>query len=1095
MTVRIALRHRITQRFSRPVQLSTHWLRLRPAPTVQHRVSAYSLNIDAEPHFINWVRDPFENNLARLDLPEPVPRLGFDLELLAELEAVNPFDFLVEPAASNYPFDYDPQLRKELGPYLAMPRCGPRLAGLIGALDREGAYIVAFLTRTNQQIHESLAPLPWGRPGPVDPEAVLARGAATSWEIAWLGTLALRSLGLAARFVSGYRVSLGAERQASLYAWTEVYLPGAGWIGLDPAGGLFVDEGYLPLAAAPDPLRALPVVGYREACGEEIEEDFEVRVLAGDAPRWPLVASQWHDVQAVGSKIDADLEAADLELTTQPGLAFVSAEAPELDEWNSAALGPDKRRVAENLLLRLRERLGPGGVLQVGQGELFGGESLPRWRLGCWARADGIPVCRDAGRIGWGQGQRAPSLADAEQFGQRLARALGLAPEWLVPALEDGLYRCWQGSVPKESTADAAELGDPERRRALAEHLSRDAAEPRGYVLPLRWDAVAGGWTSGVWRMRRGAVYLMPGDSPMGYRLPLESLPLATQRQTDPERCQFEEPQLLPDVHAEVSARLSRLEPGDGPAPDLDPWDREPAPRTAVCVEIRDGRLHCFLPPLSHLEYYLDLVAAIEATAESLDLQPMLEGYEPPEDHRLLRLLLEPDAGVLRVRLPAAGDSRELDAIVRTAFEEAARCGLRAERVTPDGGRFPPGVGAPLVLGGPRPAHSPFLRRPEILRSLIACWQRHPSLSYLFAGRGIGASGNAPRVDEGRDEALYELAIALERLPPGEVAEPWLADRVLRHLLSDPAGDMRRAEIRVDELYDPARASRRLGRVTLGSFEMAPAAELVTLQALLVRGLVARFARCPERVAPRDWGDRLYDGFLLPRLLWLDFLELLGELAAAGYPFQADWFEPLVERRFPRLGRVHLGDVVLELRQALEPWPVLAEEATAGGMARFLDSARDRVQLAATGLTPGRHAVVCNGRRVPLQATGGVGEYVAGVRFKATDPPATLHPLAPTVDVLEFDLVDTWSGRMLGGFSYRPPQPGSRGGLVGAPMPIVPDVGPRPPANVRFAPVGLPVWQARGRFEPRASEGRSVAAEVAGTDPGRPYLLDLSFQG
>jgi uncharacterized protein (DUF2126 family) len=1093
MTVRIALRHRIEFQYNRPVRLSTHWLRMRPAPGVAHRVSAYSLKIDARPHFINWVRDPFENNLARLDLPEPVPRLGLDLELIAELEAINPFDFLVEPAAANYPFAYDPQLHKELGPYLGMPRGGPRLGAFLASLDRQSAYIVAFLTRLNQQIHESVAGLPPGAPGPVDPEAVLARGAGTPWELAWLGTLALRSLGLAARFVSGYRVSLGDGPYAALHAWSEVYLPGAGWIGLDPAGGLFVDEGYLPLAAAPDPLRALPVVGYREACDEAIDERFDVRILVADAPQWPLDAAQWRDLQTLGQRIDTDLAAADIALTVAPSLAFVSAEAPGLDEWNTKAPGTDKRRVAERLMLMLRDRLAPGGVVQAGQGELFGGESAPRWRLGCWARADAVPVCRDADRIGWGQASDGLSAADAERFGRDLAQALGLSPDGLVPAFEDGLYRRWQGRAQTEPAAPVGALDDPEQRRRLAERLSLDAAVLRGYLLPLRWDAVAGGWRSGAWRMRRGAVYLMPGDSPMGYRLPLESLPQATRARIEPERCQFEALPPLASMHADVGERAARSSPGPHQAGDAS-QDPAATPRTAVCLEVREGRLHCFLPPLTHLEHYLDLVAAIEVTAEALDLRPLLEGYEPPEDHRLLRLLFEPDAGVLRVHLPAAGSSGALADMLQTTFQAADRCGLRGERITPDGGRFAPGVGAPLVLGGPSPARSPFLRRPAILRSLIACWQRHPSLSYLFAGRGIGASGNAPRVDEGRDEALYELAIALERLPSGETAEPWLADRVLRHLLADPAGDMRRAEIRVDELYDPMRPGRRLGRVTLGAFEMAPAAELASLQALLLRGLVARFARSGETVELREWGDRLYDEFLLPRLLWRDFLALLGELASAGYCFRADWFSPLIERRFPRLGRLRLGDVVLELRQALEPWPVLAEEVTAAGVARFLDSARDRVQLTAGGLTPGRHAIVCNGRRVPLQPTGVVGEYVAGVRFKATDPPATLHPLAPTVDVLEFDLVDTWSGRGLGGFSYRPAQPDSLGGMIGTAVSAAPDLGPRPPQSQRFAPVGLPVWQGRGQFEPRASAGRYVTADVESTDRARPYLLDLSFQ-
>ncbi len=310
-----------------------------------------------------------------------------------------------------------------------------------------------------------------------------------------------------------------------------------------------------------------------------------------------------------------------------------------------------------------------------------------------------------------------------------------------------------------------------------------------------------------------------------------------------------------------------------------------------------------------------------------------------------------------------------------------------------------------MVLGARDPRQSPFLCRPELLRSLITYWHRHPSLSYLLAGGGIGPS-HAPRVDDGPQEALYELTIALGRLPAGETSTPWLVDRVLRHLLTDPAGDVHRAEIRVDELYDPARASRRLGRVALSAFETAPVPELAVLQAQLVRGLVSRFLRAPETGDLVPWRDQLYDRFMLPYVLWEDFCVVLRDLAEAGYPFPAEWFEPLVERRLPVLGRACFDDLELELRVALEPWPVLAEEVTANGVARFVDMANERVQVRATGLTPGRHVLECNGERVPLQATGVVGESVAGVRYKACKPPATLHPTVPPVSAIVFDLVD-----------------------------------------------------------------------------------------
>lgn len=1094
MSTRVALRHRIESRFSRPVRLSTHWLRLRPAPSTRTEITAYSLKVKAGPHFLNWVRDPFENHIARLDLPEPVARLGLDTELIADLAPGDPFDFLVEPYAAEYPFDYPTQLRKELAPYLAVPAPGPRLTAWLEELDAEPAYIVEFLRQVNGQMHASVpSTLPTGA-GPVDLEATLAQGAGSPRAVAWLGTLGLRALGLAARFVSGYRVLMTEEPVASLHAWTEVFLPGAGWVGLDPAGGLFAHGGYLPLATAPNPLQTLPVVGYREACEEQLEEVIRVRRLAPEPPVWPLTAAQWGDVQAVGRRIDADLRAEGVELAVQLGLAFVSADEPNPPEWQSSALDPSKRRLAEDLLVRLRDRLAPGGALHVGQGEWFQGEPLPRWRLSCWTRADGEPVCRDPTRFGWSDRPGALTLADAERFGQTLARALGLAPEWLAPAHEDGLHDLWRNHPQTEPPPEPAELQDPERRRALAQRLSRTHGDPRGYVLPLRWDAAAGCWASAAWRFRRGGIFLMPGDSPMGYRLPLEGLPLETQEAAVPERCQFEERPVLPEVHGEVSARLSQVAPASSPVPDADAQDPTHTPRTAVCAEIREGRLHCFLPPLTHLEHYLELVAAVEAAAESLGLSVALEGYEPPEDFRLRRIIVEPDAGVLRLRLPEAFDSRGIEVQVASAFEEAARSGLRSERVTADGRRFPPGDSAPLALGGRGAPQSPFLHRPALLRSLIAYWHRHPSLSYLLAGRGIGPSGLAPRADEGRDEARYELAIALERLPAGETPRPWLADRVLRHLLTDPAGDMRRAAIQIDELYDPARPSRRLGRVTLASFEMAPVPELATLQSLLARALVTRFLRFPEHGEPAPWGTQLHDRFMLPRLLWDDFRGVLGELTEAGYPFQPEWFEPLVDRRFPVLGRVGFGDIALELRAAHEPWTVLAEEVTAGGVGRFLDSANDRIQVHASGLTPGRYALECNGERVPLQATGVVGEAVAGVRYKACDPPATLHPTVAPVEALVFDLIDTWSGRVLGGCTYCPARPDSWEPLATLPVDeAAAGAGADPRARHPQAPIGLPVSSTGGRFAAQGSGRRTARAAPDRSDPSRPFLLDLSF--
>ncbi len=1098
MTTRVAVTHTLEQRFEHPVRLSTQWLRLRPAPQTRARITAYSLALHAEPRFLNWVRDPFENHLARLDLPEAVPALGIELEFIAELAPVNPFDFLTEPDAATHPFKYPPQLRKELAPYLGLAPPGPRLTTWFEQLDSGPANTVERLDAVNRQVQARSLLSPTAVPGPVDPETVLAKREASSWELAWLLTLSLRHLSLAARFVCGYRIVLAAESAAqdsvSLHAWSEAYIPGAGWVGLDPAAGLFTTESYIPLACAPDPLRVLPMVGYREACEETRVERIRVRRLAPAERSWPYTEAQWADLRALGCHLEQDLARQGLRPSLGESLSLVSADAPEAPEWNTAALGTSKRQLAEALLKRLMARLAPGGTPQLGQGEWYAGDSLPRWRLGGFFRADGRPLWQNPERLGWRHSADDISGGDARHFAQLLARALGVPAASVIAAHEDALHELSRTRTPFEYVPPAEELNDPARRRALADRLSLCRGEPVGYVLPIRWDHGAGRWASGTWRFRRDGLYLMPGTSPMGYRIPLDSLVRDEEvsLEAQAERCQFEERPLLPEIYGEVTARLStvsaaqpRLESADEGA------NRDRSPHTALCVQVRAGGLYVFLPPVSHLEHYVELVAGVEAAAEAMDIAVLLEGYAPPQDYRLRCFVLEPDAGVLRLTLPETERWEERLALLEAAYQEAARVGLRTERVMPDGRRLPSGGGGRLTLGGVRPVDSPFLKRPEILRALIAYWQCHPSLSYFFAGRAIGPSGVAPRPDEGRDEALYELSLALQRLPSGESASPWQTDRVLRHLLADPSGDLKRAEIRVDQLYAPERASLRLGRILISSFETAPEERLAALQSLLVLGLLGRFAQHPDGAELQRWGAALHDRFMLPGVLWEDLSGVIEDLNAAGYPFQLEWFEPLMALRFPVLGRVQLGEITLELRAAHEPWTLLAEEVSAGGVARFIDVANERVQVRLSGLIPARYVLACNGCRVPLQATAVHGEYLAGVRYKVANPPATLHPTISPVEALVFDLIDTWSGRAIGGCSYFPPRLDVQGPVGSVPAPP-PSAEPSPRDYPPAPPLSVPPRSRGGRFLPAGSKCGPMSPPPAIFDERYTYLLDLT---
>ncbi|MEY4579765.1 MAG: hypothetical protein RL701_4468 [Pseudomonadota bacterium] len=1104
MNTRVAITHRIEQRFDHPVRMSTHWLRLRPAPQTRAAITAYSLHVNTQPHFLNWVRDPFENYLARLDLPEPVTALDIELEMIAELEPVNPFDFLTEGDAFEHPFEYPEQLQKELVPYLARTEPGPRLLKWLAKLERAAVPTVERLTAVNRQVHAALAFAADGGTGNslciVDPEVLLTQRRASTWELAWLLTESLRHLGIAARFVSGHRVLLAAEPaldKVSVHAWSEAYVPGAGWIGLDPAAGLFTNETYIPFACAPELLRVRPLVGYREACEEVARETLTVRRLEPTESRFPYTPTQWSDIRALGEHVQRDLARQGVNASIGGRLSFVSGVYVDAPEWNNVAIGNSKRNAAESLLDSLRLRLGDGGVPHLGQGEWFSGEALPRWRLSCFFRSDGAPVWRNPERLGWGRPSQRLRAADTHAFAEAVTRALGISTQHLVDALEDPLHELWRGRSHGMHAPSASDLADAQGRKHLAERLSQlqtqqERGEPTGYVLPLAWDHASQSFRSGPWSFRRQGLYLAPGASPLGYRLPLAALPADQQSviEAQLERDAFEERAWLTDLHELTTARLSAAQ-----APARNESAR--MPRTALCVQAREGALYVFLPPVSHLEHYLELVCAVEAASEATGLPVILEGYEPPEDPRLRRFVLEPDAGVLRLTLPETDNWRAHLDVLQAAYEEATRAGLSAQRILLDGTALPPGGGARLTLGGTRPIDSPFLRRPEILRSLIAYWQRHPCLSYFFSGRLVGAGGPAPRPDEGRDEAIYELSLALSRLGDDQDPGLWHADRLLRHLLTDLTGDLKRAEIRVDQLYAPERASKRLGRVEIGSFETAPHAHVAALQSLLTLGLLGHFARTPDSGKLERWGTAIHDRFMLPHILWDDLRSVLRDLDASGYPFQLEWFESLKNQRFPTLGTVQIGTISFELQSAHEPWPLLAEEVTSDGVTRFIDAANERMQTRLSGLTPSRYALLCNGHQVPLQATGVQGEFVAGVRYKIANPPATLHPTVLPVGALVFDLIDLWTGRAIGGATYLPPQP-QLWGPVGSPaVPEPPTTAgnkPAPPREPLLPYLSLAPLSGNGRFLPHGSGLKELPVPPLYRDEEYPYLLDLTHR-
>ncbi len=753
----------------------------------------------------------------------------------------------------------------------------------------------------------------------------------------------------------------------------------------------------------------------------------------------PYSETQWETIEALGRKVDADLAADDVRLTLGGEPTFVSIDDMESPQWNDAALGTHKRALAGDLLLRLWRRFAPGGLLHYGQGKWYPGEPVPRWSLNCFWRVDGQPVWRDPELIArdgidYGCGPEA-----AQRFATQLTRQLGLAERYLLPAYEDTLYYLWKdGGQPVNVDLLGTDLKKPDERRRLVELLAGDLGKPAGYALPLRWDTARNAWQSCTWSFRRGHMFLTPGDSPMGLRLPLDALPWVAEEERDiePERDLFEPRPELGDYYSEVTRRFSRIEAAPEDHPEI--RQQEPADNgtrthqrievihTALCVEARKGMLQVFLPPLTHLEHYLDLLAAVELTAVQLEMPVRIVGYEPPRDWRICKLAVTPDPGVIEVNIHPAHTWEELVEHTGILYAEARLARLGTEKFMLDGRHTGTGGGNHVTLGGATPADSPFLRRPDLLRSLLTYWQHHPGLSTLFSGMFIGPTSQAPRVDEARDENLYELEIAFQQMPAGEVPQPWLVDRLLRNLLVDITGNTHRAEFCIDKLYSPDSSTGRLGLVEFRAFEMPPHARMSLVQMLLLRTLVARFWKQPYRHRLVRWGTELHDRFMLPHYVWADMKDMVCELQQAGYPFQLEWLEPFLEFRFPHYGSVSVQDIRLDINAALEPWHVLGEEMSSLGTARFVDSSVERVQVKVTGLKDARYVVACNGRRVPLRGTGTHGEYVAGVRFRAWQPPSALHPTIGIHSPLVFDIIDTWNGRSIGGCTYHVTHPGGR---------------------------------------------------------------------
>lgn len=1063
--MRVRIQHTTRYAYSHPVTLHPHLVRLAPAPHVAESLLTYNLQLSPEPH-LNWQTDPWGNRIATLTFVEDSLHTELEVRVDAsfDLHPKNPFDFFLDERVRTLPFDYPDGWAHELAPFLRTDDVHADVRAFLEDLPAVGETI-AWLVALNQKVAGAVDYVIRMEPGIQAPHETLSLGSGSCRDSAWLLVHCARAVGLAARFVSGYAIQLedegdipglptGVSRDViDLHAWAEVFVPGAGWTGLDGTSGLLCGEGHIPLATAVVPELASPITGAISGLPDEGETTFDVqmsveRIGHEPRPRRPYADEEWDALLQAADHVDASLRDAGIRLTVGGEPTWNSRDFPREPEWNTEAMGPTKWQQAVRFTGEIRARLGAGAFAMHRFGKQYPGESLPRWALHLMWRDDGVPIWRNPARLDFtdvaaespplhaaeararqheSRTLHASQLQLAEHLCTRITRQLGIASAPL-PVFEDpwALTKT-EAHLPPDVDPSTLRFDADEDRRRLAESLERGIDAPRGYVVPVQ--AWQGRWLTGEWQLRRPRIYLVPGDSPIGLRLPLDRLagtpghwgasdpmairtPLAFDpRDRPPVRMQQRGATEPPDV--------SDAEPAADDASARDGAGLGVAIHTAMAVEPRHGVLHVFVPPTPTTEAFLEFIAAVEDAAEELGVSVRLEGYPPPADSRLNHCLVTPDPGVIEVNIPPFGSTRAYADFMAMLQDAARHAGLWCEKFQLDGRATGTGGGNHVTLGGPSAPESPFVLRPALLAGLVRFFQHHPSLSYLFTGLFVGPTCQAPRVDEGRMDALWELELALSQLDrAGTPPPPWFTDRLLRNLLADLSGNTHRAEICIDKLYNPSSATGRLGIVELRAFEMPPHERMAVAQVALVRAIVAALAAQPYDAPLIAHGPALHDRYMLPYFLWKDLRDVLGFLERRGVGLPESAYQPFVDYRFPLFGEVVAEGMRLEVRQALEPWPVLGEEPSGATVSRYVDSSLERVELRVHGFDPERYALAVNGLRLPLTPIDAVGGYVVGVRFRAWQPPHCLQPHIGLHHPLRIDLVDAWGQRSVAGCTY-----------------------------------------------------------------------------